>query len=158
MDRTPTGRLTLLARAAFAGVAVLVFAADRVSKNLVVALVSPGTEVQVFPHLWITNTHNSGAAFSIAPNATLLLLVASVVVAAGLVWYVLRNQVQPATAALLGMVLGGTAGNGYDRLVQGSVPDFIAVHFWPVFNLADAAISVGVVLLVIGYLLRRRPD
>lgn len=137
---------------------MLVFAVDRVSKDLVVALISPGTEVQVFPHLWITNTQNSGAAFSIAPNATLLLLVASVVVAAGLIWYVARNHVQLSTALLLGLVLGGTAGNGYDRLVHGSVPDFIAVHFWPVFNLADAAITVGVVLLVIGYLLRRRTE
>ena len=137
---------------------MLVFIADRVSKFLVVTYVAPGTEVQVLPHVWITNEHNSGAAFSLAPNATLIFLVASVVVAIGLVWYVARNQVQLSTALLLGLIMGGTVGNGYDRLVHGTVPDFIAVHFWPVFNVADAAISVGVVLLLVGYLLRRRQE
>jgi signal peptidase II len=137
---------------------VLVFIADRVTKAVVVATVPQGTEVQVLPHVWITNEHNSGAAFSLAPDATLFFLVASVVVAVGLVWYVARNTVQLSTALLLGVILGGTVGNGYDRLVHGTVPDFIAVHFWPVFNLADAAISIGVALLLLGYLLRRRQE
>jgi signal peptidase II len=47
-------------------------------------------------------------------------------------------------------------GNGWDRLHDGTVTDFIAVRFWPVFNVADAAISVGVALLLVGYLLRQR--
>jgi signal peptidase II len=51
--------------------------------------------------------------------------------------------------------MGGTLGNGYDRVVHGTVTDFIDFHFWPVFNVADSAISTGVVLLIAGYLLRR---
>ena len=129
---------------------------DRVTKGLVVAYVPAGTEVQALPFVWITNAHNSGAAFSIAPNATLFFLLASIVVAAGLIWYVARNPVALAPAVLLGLVLGGTLGNGYDRLVHGTVTDFVAVHFWPVFNMADASISVGVSLLLLGYVLRQR--
>ena len=135
---------------------MLVFIVDRVTKGLVVAYVPAGTEVQALPFVWITNAHNSGAAFSIAPNATLFFLLASIVVAAGLIWYVARTPIAVAPAVLLGLVLGGTLGNGYDRLVHGTVTDFIAVHFWPVFNMADASISVGVCLLLLGYVLRQR--
>jgi len=139
-------------------IAVLVFVVDRVTKGLVVAYVPAGSEMQALPFVWITNAHNSGAAFSIAPNATLFFLLASIVVAAGLIWYVARSPIPLASAALLGLILGGTVGNGYDRLVHGTVTDFIALHFWPVFNVADAAITVGVVLLLLGYVLRQRRD
>jgi signal peptidase II len=139
-------------------IAVLVFILDRVTKGLVVAYVPSGTEVQALPFLWITNANNSGAAFSIAPNATLFFLVASIAVAAGLIWYVARNPISPATGALLGLILGGTLGNGYDRLVHGTVTDFVALHFWPVFNVADAAITVGVILLLLWSVLRQRRD
>ena len=46
-------------------------------------------------------------------------------------------------------------GNGFDRIVHGTVTDFINFHFWPVFNVADSAISIGVVLLIAGYLIRK---
>ena len=139
-------------------IAVLVFILDRVTKGLVVAYVPSGTEVQALPFLWINNANNSGAAFSIAPNATLFFLVASIAVAAGLIWYVARSPISLATGALLGLILGGTLGNGYDRLVHGTVTDFIALHFWPVFNVADAAITVGVILLLLWSVLRQRRD
>jgi signal peptidase II len=58
---------------------------------------------------------------------------------------------------VLGLILGGTIGNGFDRIVYGFVTDFINVHFWPVFNVADSAISIGVVLLIAGNLLSRKP-
>jgi signal peptidase II len=133
----------------------VVFAADRITKGLVNVSVPFGTEVNVVPGLvWITNTRNAGAAFGLAPAGSLLFLLASVVVAAGLVVYVARNPGNTWADALLGLILGGTLGNGYDRLVHGSVTDFIALHWWPVFNIADSAISVGVVLLLAGYLLR----
>lgn len=135
-------------------VAILVFIIDRVSKGLVTANVPYGTEREVLPYVWITNTLNSGAAFGVAQNGTPLFLVASVVVAAGLVFYLVRNPVGAWTGALLGLIMGGTTGNGYDRLFHGTVTDFVALHWWPVFNAADSAISVGVALLLVGYLLR----
>jgi signal peptidase II len=143
-------------RVLFAVLAVVVFVLDRVTKGLVNANVAAGTEQQVLPHVWITNTHNSGAAFSLAQNGTWLFLLASIAVSIGLVYYVARNPVGPAAGILLGLILGGTVGNGYDRLVHGTVTDFISVHFWPVFNVADSAISVGVALLLAGHFLRSR--
>jgi signal peptidase II len=131
---------------------------DRITKNLVVAQVPYGTEVSVVGHLvGITNVHNSGAAFGVAPAFAGVFLVASVVVAIGLVVYVARNPSDLWTDAALGLVLGGTLGNGYDRVMFGTVTDFVNVHFWPVFNVADSAVSIGVLALVAGYLLRRNP-
>ena len=172
MDRAPTGELNdrgpdpsaarrsqaLQGRTLFAVVAAVVFIADRISKRLVVANVQPGTERAALPHVWITNTQNPGAAFGVAQEATAVFLVASVVVAVALVFYVVRNPVGTGAGVLLGLILGGTAGNGYDRLLHGTVTDFIALHFWPVFNVADSAITVGVVLLLLGYVLRQRSE
>lgn len=141
---------------AFLVVAVLVFIADRVTKNLISAQVPYGTEFAAIDHLvWITNIHNSGAAFGLAPAFAVVFLLASLAVAAGLVVYVFTHRSAPAVDAVLGLVLGGTAGNGFDRVMYGTVTDFISVHFWPVFNVADSAVSTGVVLLALGYLVRK---
>jgi signal peptidase II len=137
-------------------VALAVFALDRITKSLVAAQVPYGTEVAVIGHaVGITNVRNSGAAFGFAPAGAGFLLIASVVVAIGLLVYVARNSASPWSYAVLGLILGGTLGNGYDRIVYGTVTDFINFHFWPVFNVADSAISIGVVLLLAGYVLRR---
>jgi signal peptidase II len=142
----------------FAVLAVVVFALDRMTKGLVAANVPFGTERRVLPFVWLTNTHNAGAAFGFAQEGALLLvfLLGSIAVAIGLVYYVLRTPVTVPVGALLGLVMGGTAGNGYDRLFHGTVTDFIALHFWPIFNVADSAISVGVALLLAGYAVRSR--
>jgi signal peptidase II len=129
-----------------------------VTKNLVAAQIPFGTEVSVIDHVvGITNVRNSGAAFGFAPAGATLFLIASVVVWIGLVAYVARNPIGEWSGVVLGLILGGTMGNGYDRIVHGTVTDFINFHFWPVFNVADAAISIGVVLMIAGYLLRRNP-
>jgi signal peptidase II len=137
-------------------VALVVFALDRLTKSLVTAQIPYGTEVLVFGRLLgIANVHNSGAAFGMVPAAAALFLVASIAVAIGLVVYVIRTPSNLYTDAVLGLIMGGTLGNGYDRIMFGTVTDFINFHFWPVFNVADASISVGVVALVAGYLLRK---
>jgi signal peptidase II len=149
-----------MGRLLFAAIALVVFAVDRLSKMLVTANVPVGTEQQVLPFLWITNTHNAGAAFGVSQEGSLLavFLIGSIVVAVGLVYYVARTPISAAVGALLGLIMGGTVGNGYERLINHTVTDFLAVHFWPVFNVADSAISVGVALLLVGYLVgSRRP-
>jgi signal peptidase II len=133
-----------------------VFVLDRITKSLVLARVPYGTEVPVFGHwVGIINVHNSGAAFGVAPALAGFFLVASVVVAIGLVVYVARKPGDLWNDAALGLIMGGTVGNGYERVMFGTVTDFINVHFWPVFNVADSAISIGVVALIAGYLLRK---
>jgi signal peptidase II len=105
--------------------------------------------------LGIANVHNSGAAFGLVPAGAAFFLVASIVVAIGLVIYVVRSPDNLWTDTVLGLIMGGTLGNGYDRIMFGTVTDFVNFHFWPVFNVADAAISVGVLALVAGYLVRK---
>ena len=137
-------------------VAALVFIADRVTKDLVTASVPYGTEVAAIDHLvWITNIHNSGAAFGLAPAFAIVFLLASFGVACGLVVYVFTHRDSVPADLVLGLVLGGTVGNLFDRVMFGTVTDFVALHFWPVFNVADSAVSTGVVLLLLGYVLRR---
>jgi signal peptidase II len=147
-----TGRLV------FGLIAIGVFALDRITKSLVVAQVPYGTEVPVIGHLvGIINVHNSGAAFGLAPAGAGFFLVAAVAIAIGLAVYVARNPADLWTDAALGLIMGGTLGNGYDRIMFGTVTDFINFHFWPVFNVADSGVSIGVVALIAGYVLRREP-
>ena len=137
----------------------IVFVLDRVTKSIVAAQVAYGTEVPVIGHLvGITNVRNSGAAFGVAPAGAGLFLIASTAVAIGLAIYVARNPGTTWSDGVLGLIMGGTLGNGYERLVNGTVTDFVNVHFWPVFNVADSAISVGVVLLIATYVFRRNPS
>ena len=131
------------------------FVLDRITKTLVATQIAYGTEIPVIDHLvGITNVRNSGMAFGLAQWGASLFLLASIAVAIGLVVYVVRTPGTTLNDAVLGMILGGTAGNGFDRIVHGTVTDFINFHFWPVFNVADSAISIGVVLLIASYLLR----
>jgi signal peptidase II len=143
-------------RVIFVIVAAAVFVLDRVTKTIVAAQVPYGGEVAVIDHvLGITNVHNSGAAFGMAPAFAPIFLGASILVAIGLAVYVFRTPATDFMYALLGLVMGGTVGNGYERLVNGTVIDFINFHFWPVFNVADSAVSIGVVLLIATYAFRR---
>jgi signal peptidase II len=123
----------------------------------VAANIQLGTEVPAIDHVvWIAHTQNTCAAFGQGCTLSFLFVPLYAAVAIGVIVYELRNPTSPGTDALLGLILGGTVGNGYDRVVHaGSVTDFIALHFWPVFNVADAAISVAVVGLLAGYVLRR---
>jgi signal peptidase II len=133
-----------------------VFVLDRLTKSIVATQIAYGTEVPVIGNLvGITNVRNSGAAFGFAPAGATLFLFASIIVSIGLIVYVVRNPGTAWSDAVLGLILGGTIGNGFDRIVYGTVTDFVNFHFWPVFNLADSAISIGVVLLIATYLIRK---
>ncbi len=134
----------------------MVFVLDRVTKSLVAAQVPYGTEVPLIGHLvGIANVHNSGAAFGLVPAGAAFFLVAAILVSIGLVIYVARSPSDLWTDAALGLIMGGTVGNGADRIMFGTVTDFINFHFFPVFNVADSAITIGVVGLVAGYLKRK---
>jgi signal peptidase II len=136
-----------------------VFVLDAVTKSVVAASVAFGTEVPVVGHfVGITNVRNSGAAFGLVPAGAGFFMIASIVVSIALVVYVARTSIGLWGGLVLGLILGGTIGNGFDRIFYGFVTDFINVHFWPVFNVADSAISIGVVLLIAGNLLRKNPQ
>ena len=96
----------------------------------------------------ITHTSNSGSAFGLFPDQTLFLILASFVGIAILL-LVYRNHPLPSLPLrlALGIQLGGALGNLVDRVRMGQVTDFIDLGFWPVFNLADASIVIGLVIL-----------
>ena len=141
----------------FFAVALVVFVLDRVTKSIVNATVPFGTEVPVVGHLvGITNIRNSGAAFGFAPVGPWVFLAAAIAVSVGLIVYVVRQPGDLSADAVLGLILGGAVGNAFDRVINGGgVTDFINFHFWPVFNVADSAVSIGVALLILGYVIRK---
>ncbi len=133
-----------------AAVVVVVVVADQLTKWWAVTRLSRG-EIHVAGTLDLELTRNSGSAFSLFQGETAAVAaVAAVLVVAltVLVWYSRSDG----RAAILGLILGGALGNLSDRLFRsdhGAVVDFVALHFWPTFNVADACIVVGCVLLVI---------
>lgn len=144
-------------------VAVLVL--DQASKLWVDAAFELYERVEVFPGLNFTLVYNRGAAFSLLSDAGgwqrwFFAIFALIVSAVILVW--LRRVVREdrLQASGLALVLSGAIGNVWDRLQHGHVIDFIDVHYgnwhWPAFNVADSAITVGVLLLLADTLLVRR--
>jgi signal peptidase II len=134
------------------GVALLVLALDQLTKSWVVASLPEGGWWSPVPGLWrvfrIVHTTNSGAAFGIFPQQGSFFILVAVVVVLAIVFYQQRLPINGWLIRLtLGLQLGGATGNLVDRLRYGSVIDFIDIGFWPIFNLADLSIVVGVAVL-----------
>ncbi len=127
---------------------------DQFTKWLVVSTLRPGESAQPISFLsgLFTFTHvtNTGIAFGLLKQAGTIFVFVAVVVITAIVMY-LRSlpREQWLVRVALGLQLGGAFGNLIDRLRLGYVIDFIDFRFWPVFNLADSAIVVGVTLLVL---------
>jgi signal peptidase II len=102
------------------------------------------------PLVRVVHWHNTGAAFGLFPAGGLLFTVIAIFVSAAIIYYYPRVPSQQVWLRLaLAMQLGGALGNLIDRLVQGTVTDFISIARFPVFNVADATISLGVAILVV---------
>ncbi len=134
------------------GVALLVLALDQLTKSWVVASLPAGGWWSPVPGLWrvfrIVHTTNSGAAFGIFPQQGSFFILVAVIVVLAIVFYQQRLPINGWLIRLtLGLQLGGATGNLVDRLRYGSVVDFIDIGFWPIFNLADLSIVVGVAVL-----------
>ena len=139
-----------------AAIALLVLAADQASKAWAQGRLTPGHQVTVIAGwLWFRLTSNSGATLGLLSGHNLLFLALSTILVVAVVVLVLRGSAAGGIgAAALGAVAGGALGNLVDRVRLGSVTDFIEVHFWPTdFNLADAAIRLGVVVFLVALLL-----
>lgn len=132
-------------------IAGLVLVVDQLTKTYVARGIDRhGGPISLFGgNLSLDLVHNTGAAFGILPNQTLLfILVAAAIVTALIVSY-RRLAHGPIMLRIgLGLILGGALGNLLDRVRLGYVIDFIDLHWWPVFNVADSCIVIGVVLLV----------
>ena len=143
----------------FAGIAAIVVVVDRLTKIYVDHRFGVGYGPrQVIDHvLFLTVTRNSGAAFGIFQNFTFGFVIVSILIMLGILIYYWFVPAGDWTARIgLALVFGGAISNAYDRAVHGSVLDFIQVPHWPIFNVADSAVSVGVVVLILGTLWANR--
>ncbi|HEY6730365.1 MAG TPA: signal peptidase II [Solirubrobacterales bacterium] len=131
---------------------VLVFAADQITKAVVEANLVLGEDVDVLGPIGLTLSHNRGVAFGLAGGAGVGLVVVTLA-ALGLIAYLFsRNPTRPGMWVAVGLVAGGALGNLADRITSDAVTDYIDIGSWPPFNVADIAITCGVLLLVFFYL------
>ena len=146
------------------GIALIVIVLDQLFKTLILGNFLLGESRTVTSFFNVVRVHNSGAAFSFLAGASgwqRWFFVGLGVAAAGfIVWMLKRHGGQRLFGWALALILGGAVGNVIDRLLHGHVIDFIQVHyagwFFPAFNVADSAISIGAVLLVLDELRRVR--
>ena len=140
---------------ALSGTAAAVLALDQLTKHLVVSNLAGRPPVDLVGDVvQLRYTTNSGGAFSLLTGAPLFFGVTAIVIIGGIV-YAWRRTQPLSMLVVLGLILGGALGNLTDRLLRGEgllrgeVVDFVKVGIWPVFNLADACIVVGGLLLAI---------
>ena len=134
---------------ALAGIVVVL---DQAAKALVEANLAPGEDVDVLGPIGLTLSHNSGVAFGLAAGGgTRLVLVTAF--ALGVVGYLFsRDPTRPGMWAAAGLLAGGALGNLADRIRADAVTDYISIGSWPAFNVADVAVTAGVLLLALSYL------
>ncbi len=131
-------------------VAAAVAAIDQVSKFAVGRYLQLHQSIPVFKRFFhLTLVHNRGAAFGMFKGGGLFFILAACLALIIVVIYVKnrKERFPPLLAVSLGLVAGGTAGNLIDRFFLGYVVDFLDFMVWPVFNIADTAITCGMVLL-----------
>ena len=145
----------------FAAIAILIYVADQATKLLIVTNLRPYESIPESGLLRLTYVTNSGSAFGLLQGQTLFLILVSIIGVMGVLFYYRANGRESALLRYsLALLLGGALGNLTDRLIRGAVVDFISVQLWsdfyfPTFNVADSALSVGLFALSI-YVLRHR--
>jgi signal peptidase II len=142
----------------FLWLSAAVLVSDQYTKALVLENIELYQAIQILPFFNLTHVYNYGAAFSFLHDAGgwqrwLFTIIAFVVSALMLWWLRQTNQKQIILPVAFSLIIGGAIGNAYDRLVYGYVIDFLVLYYqdwyWPVFNVADSAICIGAILLII---------
>ena len=144
--------------AAYMALAIVVIALDQWTKVLADTQLQYGNPVEILPVFNLTLQYNTGAAFSFLSDAGgwqrwFFTVISTVVSIALIIWiYRLKDREQLLAIALT-FILGGAIGNLWDRVLLGHVVDFISVHwqqhYFPAFNLADSAITLGAILMIL---------
>lgn len=128
---------------------------DQLSKIIVVNNLTNNKSIEVIKSFfYLTYTNNKGAAFSILTGRRILLILVAFIVIGLLIYYVRKNKIEGKVNKIaLSLVIGGSIGNLIDRILRGAVVDFIDIKIFgynfPIFNLADTFIVIGVFLLII---------
>lgn len=132
--------------------AALIVAADQLVKFIIASSAAVGEVIASIPGLEIMYVQNRGAAFSLLSGKISFLTIISIAFcAAAVVYFIKRKPSHPAMRIAIALMFSGALGNALDRIIRGFVVDFIRVTFinFPVFNIADIAITVGAFLLVV---------
>lgn len=133
----------------FASVALCVIGADQLTKWLVTSRLELGSSVSIAGSLKISHVQNSGIAFGLFSHATSLVIVLTSAVVLWMIFFFAHSGARhPLLPAALGLVVGGSSSNLFDRIKNGYVTDFIDFGFWPSFNFADLFIVLGVTVLI----------
>lgn len=129
-------------------IAAVVFIIDQLTKLLVIYSMEIYRSMTIIPGaLFLTHVRNKGAAFGIFPGQILPLIAIGAVISLIIVYF--HSQVPRSDRFIqvsLALILGGSLGNLFDRIFRGAVVDFIDFRFWPAFNIADAAVNIGIAL------------
>lgn len=136
-------------------IALIAFLVDQGTKYLIATKLELGDQIPVIGDFFLITSHrNRGAAFGILQGQQWFFILVTVVVVAGIVWYM--NKVKGTRKLLpvaLSLVLGGAIGNFLDRILTGEVVDFLQFNFgsytFPIFNVADSCIVIGVALIIL---------
>ncbi len=137
-------------------VSLAIVVADLATKAWVSAAFEPGEVLEVTPFFNLVLMHNAGAAFSFLAGAggwqRWFFTAVTIAISIAILVMLRRRQDEIPLAPALALVLGGALGNLWDRLTLGHVVDFVQLHaagyYWPAFNVADSAITIGVAILV----------
>jgi len=136
-------------------VALCIIVADQLSKAWIRSSLPEGHSLFRLGFFRLTHVHNTGAAFGLFPDQSLILTIFAIIAGTAVLFFVLYGHryfpwLESLSAMLVfGLVLGGTVGNLIDRFRFGYVTDFIDFSYWPAFNIADSAVTVGVILFAL---------
>jgi signal peptidase II len=144
-ERT-TGRTVAFVRAL--ALIALVLILDRITKHAVVTGIAVGDVHKFLPGVNLVHVRNSGVAFGFFAGGGAIVLVLTFTALAALVVYFVLRPTRRWLWLPTGLLVGGAVGNLIDRLVNGSVTDFIKLPLWPAFNVSDMAITFGVLALL----------
>jgi len=147
------------------GLAGAVIALDQWTKWLVRENIEFGSQwlpdwlAWLSPYARIVHWYNSGAAFGMFQNGNLIFTTLAILVVIAIIYYFPQVEAEDWTLKVaMGLQLAGAAGNLIDRLMMGKVTDFISVGKFPVFNVADSSITIGVVVLLLGVWIKERQE
>jgi signal peptidase II len=129
-------------------VAAAVVAADQITKAIVRGSIGRTERIDLVAGFGLVNTRNSGVAFGFFSGGGALVAIAAGAALVALLAFFATHAGRPLVWLPTGLLIGGAAGNLIDRAAQGSVTDFVDPPLWPAFNVADAAITIGVLALL----------
>lgn len=142
-------------------ISIILLLIDQISKLLVVKLIDINSGMELIKNFfYLTYTHNTGAAFSILTGKRIFLILIAVVILIVIFNYLRKNKIESKIEKIaFSLIIGGSIGNLLDRIVRGYVIDFLDFKIFgynfPIFNLADTFIVIGVILLLIITLTRK---